>query len=217
MGIWHQEKNKFSLRTKRIKMNISGFFLLLLLVFFFFFFLLSVFLVFFFSLISLMRKTSGIRNKICWWLKLIPLTSHNLQFLLFRSISFIHSFVRSFVPSFIYFNYVFFILGGNNVRDSCTPDGIFKELRDIVLELWMCCVERVLVSSIVARGKTHPKANISVGDFNKIRKSVNEKLKKIQKTVYGFFFFLIIILFKLLRSDKSFALAQTQFTLIAQA
>ena len=30
-------------------------------------------------------------------------------------------------------------------------------------------------------------------------------------------FFLIIILFKLLRSDKSFALAQTQFTLIAQA
>ena len=30
-------------------------------------------------------------------------------------------------------------------------------------------------------------------------------------------FFLIIILFKLLRSDKRLALAQTQFTLIAQA
>ena len=71
------------------------------------------------------------------------------------------------------------------------------------------------MSSIVARGKTHPKANISMGDFNKIRQSVNEKLKTILKTVYGFF--LIIILFKLLRSDKSFALAQTQFTLIAQA
>ena len=51
------------------------------------------------------------------------------------------------------------------------------------------------MSSIVARGKTHPKANISM----------------------SMDFFLIIILFKLLRSDKSFALAQTQFTLIAQA
>ena len=70
------------------------------------------------------------------------------------------------------------------------------------------------MSSIVARGKTHPKGNISMGDFNKIRQSVNEKLKTILKTVYGFF--LIIILFKLLRSDKSFALAQTQFT-FAQA
>ena len=40
------------------------------------------------------------------------------------------------------------------------------------------------MSSIVARGKTHPKANISVGDFNKIRKSVNEKLKKFLKTDY---------------------------------
>ena len=42
----------------------------------------------------------------------------------------------------------------------------------------MCGVERVFVSSIVAMGKTHPKANISVDGLNKIRKSVNEKLKK---------------------------------------
>ena len=55
-------------------------------------------------------------------------------------------------------------------------------------KLRMCCVERVLMSSIVARGKTHPKANISMGDFNKIGQSVNEKLKTILKTVYGFFF-----------------------------
>ena len=79
---------------------------------------------------------------------------------------------------------MFIILGGNNIRDSCTPDGIFKEVRDIVLELRMCGVERVFMSSIVARGKTHSKANISVGDFIKIRKSVNEKLKKILKTDY---------------------------------
>ena len=46
----------------------------------------------------------------------------------------------------------------------------------------MCGVERVVMSSIVVRAKTHPKATISVGDFNKIRKSVNEKLKKFLKT-----------------------------------
>ena len=39
-------------------------------------------------------------------------------------------------------------------------------------------VERVFLSSILERGRTHPTAKISVKDFNKIRKSVNGKLKK---------------------------------------
>ena len=34
-------------------------------------------------------------------------------------------------------SYVFILLRGNNKIDSCTPDGVFKELRDIVLELQM--------------------------------------------------------------------------------
>ena len=49
----------------------------------------------------------------------------------------------------------------------------------------MCGVERVFVSSIIERGKTHSRANISVKDFNKVRKSVNEKLKKYSCLTYS--------------------------------
>ena len=42
----------------------------------------------------------------------------------------------------------------------------------------MSGVERVFVSSILERGKTHRTANISVKDFNRVRKSLNEKLKR---------------------------------------
>ena len=80
--------------------------------------------------------------------------------------------------SLLYFRYVFIILGGNDIKDTCTPDGIFQELKRIANELKMCGVERVFVSSILERGKTHRNANISVKAFNSVRKSVNERLKK---------------------------------------
>ena len=48
----------------------------------------------------------------------------------------------------------------------------------------MCGVERVFVSSIIERGKTHKSAKVSVKQFNSIRKSVNEKLKKHFKRDY---------------------------------
>ena len=48
----------------------------------------------------------------------------------------------------------------------------------------MCGVESVFVSSIIERGKTHSRANISVKDFNNIRKSLNEKLKKYLRSDY---------------------------------
>ena len=73
---------------------------------------------------------------------------------------------------------MFIILGGNDIKDTCTPDGIFQELKRVVNELKMCGVERVFVSSILERGKTHRNANISVKAFNSVRKSVNERLKK---------------------------------------
>ena len=75
-------------------------------------------------------------------------------------------------------------LGGNDIKDSCTPDGIFKALKRIVGELKKCGVGSVFVSSIIERGKTHSRANISVKDFNKVRKSVNEKLKKYLRSDY---------------------------------
>ena len=48
----------------------------------------------------------------------------------------------------------------------------------------MCGVERVFVSSIIERGKTHKSAKVSVKQFNSIRKCVNEKLKKHFKRDY---------------------------------
>ena len=51
----------------------------------------------------------------------LTINFHNLQFL--RSMSFI----RSFLQLIIYFRYIFIILGGNNIRDSCMPDGIYSK------------------------------------------------------------------------------------------
>ena len=79
---------------------------------------------------------------------------------------------------------MFIILGGNDIRDTCTPAGIVQSIKDIVLELRMCGVERVFVSSILGRGKTHRTANISVKAFKSIRKSVNERLKQFLKSDY---------------------------------
>ena len=158
MGIWHQKKNQFSLRTKRIKMNISVF--------------CSLF--FSFSFFSL------IRNKICWWLKLIPLTFHNLQFLLFRSNSFIHSLVRSFLHLF---QICFHHLRRQQHKRFLSARRYLQRTKGHGSRTTNVCVERVFVSSIVVRGKTHPKANISVGDFNKISEW-KTKEKKILKTVY---------------------------------
>ena len=78
----------------------------------------------------------------------------------------------------ITFRYVFIVLGGNDIRSTRTPDGIFTEIKRVVDKLKMSGVERVFVSSILERGKTHHTTKMTVKDLNKVRRSLNDRLGK---------------------------------------
>ena len=81
------------------------------------------------------------------------------------------------------FRVVFIILGGNSITRDTTPNEIFDDLKQAVEELKMCGTERVYVSGIVTRGKFRAHEMDKV-IFDKMRKSVNEKLKKYLKNDY---------------------------------
>ncbi len=78
------------------------------------------------------------------------------------------------------FRYVFLVLGGNNITKECTPAAIFDDLKNVVLELKSCGVERVFVSAILPRGRFPAHTGMSEKTFNKIRKSVNDRIKKLK-------------------------------------
>jgi poly-D-alanine transfer protein DltD len=75
-------------------------------------------------------------------------------------------------------------LGGNNIQASCNPTSIFEDIKNIVEELKENGVEKVFVSAIIERGKFPSWTGMNQTSFNKIRKSVNEKLKKYLKEDY---------------------------------
>ena len=69
-------------------------------------------------------------------------------------------------------------LGGNDIAGSCNPNAIFLDLMEIVDGLYRSGVERVFVASIIARGQFPSWTRMTNATFNKIRKSVNTKLKR---------------------------------------
>ena len=79
---------------------------------------------------------------------------------------------------------MFINLGGNDISVACTPEQIFRELVDIINELYRSGVERVFIASIIARGKFPAWTGMTSTSFNRIRKSINGKLKHKYKNDY---------------------------------
>lgn len=78
---------------------------------------------------------------------------------------------------------VFIILGGNSITTKTTPNTIFEELKRAVELLKMHGTERVFVCGIVTRGNFR-EYGMDKTTFDKMRKSINEKLKKFMKSDY---------------------------------
>ncbi|XP_052809517.1 uncharacterized protein LOC128237981 [Mya arenaria] len=71
--------------------------------------------------------------------------------------------------------YVFMNAGGNDIDGQCRPEEIATNIMRLVSELKQRGTERVWVSAIVHRGRFPAHTNMTP---TKIRKSVNERLKK---------------------------------------
>ena len=67
-------------------------------------------------------------------------------------------------------------LGGNDINSSCHPQQIFDRIAAIVQRLKDAGVEEVFVASIVERGRFKAYTGCDSTMFNKVRRSVNEKL-----------------------------------------
>ena len=75
------------------------------------------------------------------------------------------------------------MLGGNNISTRTTPADVFSDHKGFVEELRECGVKRVMVSSIQQRDKFR-ESEMTPLIFNKMRRAVNEKLKKYLKSDY---------------------------------
>lgn len=73
---------------------------------------------------------------------------------------------------------VFMVLGGNSIKDSCSIDEIFKEIQEMVETLLSSGVQTVFVASIVERGSFWASTGLTPAIFNKIRRSLNKKLRR---------------------------------------
>jgi len=76
------------------------------------------------------------------------------------------------------------ILGGNSIDATTRPREIYEELKSMIAELKMSGVERVFVSGIIERGQFPPWTGMNRQTFNKVRRAVNELLKKHLKQDY---------------------------------
>ncbi|XP_060585339.1 uncharacterized protein LOC132741227 [Ruditapes philippinarum] len=74
--------------------------------------------------------------------------------------------------------YVFLNLGGNSFIADCNPHTVYLEIIDIVDKMYKAGVQRVFVASIIERGKFPHWTGLNRSIFNKMRNSVNSKLKK---------------------------------------
>ncbi|XP_060595448.1 uncharacterized protein LOC132749623 [Ruditapes philippinarum] len=74
--------------------------------------------------------------------------------------------------------YVFINLGGNDITAACDIQSIYINLINIAEELYNSGVERVFVASIIERGNFEQRTGLNSMMFNKIRRSLNNKLKK---------------------------------------
>ena len=68
-------------------------------------------------------------------------------------------------------------VGGNDINTDCSVEEIVARLIRIVQRLKRNGVQRVFVASIVERGSFPKFTGLTSDQFNKIRKSVNAKLK----------------------------------------
>lgn len=75
-------------------------------------------------------------------------------------------------------------LGGNSFHADCDPHTVYMDIIHIVNELYDAGVERVFVASIIERGKFPHWTGLHKFSFNKMRKSVNRKLKKHLRSDY---------------------------------
>ncbi|XP_060564019.1 uncharacterized protein LOC132723342 [Ruditapes philippinarum] len=74
--------------------------------------------------------------------------------------------------------YVFINLGGNDITAACDIHSIYINLINIAEDLYNSGVERVFVASIIERGNFKQWTGLNSKMFNKIRRSLNNKLKK---------------------------------------
>ena len=72
---------------------------------------------------------------------------------------------------------VFINLGGNDMRKPTDIDKLVEKLKDIVDELYYNGVSRIFVTSIIERGRFPKFTCLDKKTFDKIRRSVNKKLR----------------------------------------
>ncbi|KAL4232948.1 hypothetical protein ACF0H5_007636 [Mactra antiquata] len=85
--------------------------------------------------------------------------------------------------SFLYFRYVFIILGGNDINTATTPATIAENLKTLVKEMKWCGIERVFFMSICQRGKFRDRSMTEVV-YRKMKTSVNDKMRHFLKSDY---------------------------------
>ena len=72
---------------------------------------------------------------------------------------------------------VFINLGGNDMRKPTDIDKLVEKLKDIVDELYYNGVSRIFVTSIIECGRFPKFTCLDKKTFDKIRRSVNKKLR----------------------------------------